>query len=287
MAGKLKKKEEPWGVVRGLEDLEYFARPALSSGGTKCLLRSPAHYWAQHLDPNREQKVTPAPILGSAIHTVVLEPDTWKDRYLVAPENMDRRSKAGKDTWKALSEDAEDSGKVVLKWEEAETALKVQAAVRAHPLAVALFSEGEAESSVFWKDPETQATCKARPDWMRQDGVMVDLKSCISSHPETFSKQAFNLGYYIQAAWYSAGWQVATGQEVTAFMFVAVEKTPPYGVSVFDVGPEYLELGRVATRKALDLYVDCQRTGQWPGYPRDIQTLEAPPWALKSKEQNK
>lgn len=153
-------------------------------------------------------------------------------------------------------------------------------AVHSHPAAGALLTgcPGEAEKSVYWNDAITGVLCRCRPDWWRDDNVIVDLKTTEDASPEGFAKSMANYRYDVQAAYYLDGVQQATGKRPKAFVFIAVEKKPPYGVGVYVLDSDSLELGRAQYQHDLRIYAECVRTGEWPGYGDKIQTISLPAW---------
>ena len=65
---------------------------AISASGLKLFMRSPAHYYATYLDPNRiERSPTPAMRVGTATHCAILEPERFSAEYIALPEGLDRR----------------------------------------------------------------------------------------------------------------------------------------------------------------------------------------------------
>ena len=62
------------------------------------------------------------------------------------------------------------------------------------------------------------------------------------------------------------------------FVFIAVEKKPPYGVGVYVLDSESVEIGRAQYRLDLQRYAECERTNVWPGYGDKIQTISVPAW---------
>jgi hypothetical protein len=119
--------------------------------------------------------------------------------------------------------------------------------------------------------------CKCRPDWLSADGAtIVDLKTCIDASPAGFAKAVANFGYQIQAAHYLAGTMAKR------FIFVAVEKTAPYAIGVYELDTEALVHGTIARHNALQLIGDCRATNNYSsGYTDGIQKLQLPGWALK------
>lgn len=171
-------------------------------------------------------------------------------------------------------------GRIVLSPEVWDQLHAMANAVHSHPAAGALLTgcPGEAEKSVYWNDATTGVLCRCRPDWWRDDNVIVDLKTTEDASPEGFAKSMANYRYDVQAAYYLDGVQQATGKRPKAFVFIAVEKKPPYGVGVYVLDSDSLELGRAQHQHDLRIYAECVRTGEWPGYGDKIQTISLPAW---------
>lgn len=171
-------------------------------------------------------------------------------------------------------------GRIVLTPETWDQLHAMANAVHSHPAAGALLTgcPGEAEKSVYWNDAITGVLCRCRPDWWRDDNVIVDLKTTEDASPEGFAKSMANYRYDVQAAYYMDGIQKATRKRPKAFVFIAVEKKPPYGVGVYVLDADSLELGRAQYQHDLRIYAECVRTGEWPGYGDKIQTISLPAW---------
>lgn len=156
-------------------------------------------------------------------------------------------------------------------------------AVMQHPMAAKLldYSKGLAEQSVYWIDPETGVLCRCRPDWWRQDlGIVLDVKTTDDASPEEFRRSLHKWRYHVQDPFYMDCIKQATGTRPRAFLFLAVEKKPPYAVAIYQLDAESVEQGRKEYRQDLDLYAECERTGQWPGYGERIQSISLPEWYL-------
>ena len=85
------------GIVSDLDNELYHKAYGLSCSDLKVMLRSPAHYHASLLFP---QKTTPEMLLGSALHTAVLQPELFDEEYMELPK-LDRRTKEGKELYKS------------------------------------------------------------------------------------------------------------------------------------------------------------------------------------------
>ena len=262
-----------------MENADYHRHAAVSKSHLDLVARSPLHYWARYVDPNRvEPEPTPAMLIGTAVHTHVLELDQWDQRYIAAPEGIDRRTKAGKEAWSAF--EAEAAGRSVISRADAELVMAMGRAVHGHPAAAYLLSlAGKAETTHMWIDEATGLQCKCRPDWLLDDGsLIVDLKTTEDASPAGFRKSIAAWRYHCQASWYLDGVERATGQRPSQFVFVCVEKKWPHAVAVYAADAEMVELGRVTAARDLLLLAECKEAEYWPAYSDQIETISLPPW---------
>jgi PDDEXK-like domain of unknown function (DUF3799) len=257
----------------------YHSTAAMSAGGLKQMRRSPAHYFGAYLDPQRPpQEETPAMKNGTLVHCALFEPDELAKRYAARPPDLDARTKDGK----AWIQAAEARGAQVVTADQMDAAKRQAAAVRGLPDVAALLADGAAEQSAFWLDPVTGELCKCRPDFVTPAGngvVITDGKTCLDASPEGFGKQIWTYAYWLQAAWYSDGFEAATGKRVHGFVFAAVENKWPHAAAAYMLGDDVLDKARAENRRLLDLYAECKRSGVWPGYPAGIQPIQLPRWA--------
>jgi hypothetical protein len=257
-----------------LSNAEYHADPAVSKSHLDQVARSPAHYWARFLDPDRvPPDPTPAMVLGTALHTAVLEPHLWGEQFAVPPQAFDRRTKAGKELAQAF--EAETQGKTVLTPDDAARIKRMADAVHQHPASSFLLDlPGTREASYFWDDEETGLRCKCRPDWHSADcRIIVDVKTTEDASPRGFQKSVANWRYHVQANWYQRPFT-----EAEQFLFIAVEKQPPHLVAVYAATPAMVAAGGRAADENLRLIASCRAAGQWPGYSDEIQPIDLPTW---------
>ncbi len=267
----------PLGVRHGMSFAEYLQVPALSNSGMKLLAKSPLHYAAQ-FDPERpDAEPSDALRRGSLLHTMVLEPHTFAQRYRVKPEGMNFATKDGK-AWR----DATPAGIEIVSDAEHRAACVQARRLRALPEIAALLGSGEAEVSFFWLDEETGTLCKGRADWAFRSAagvVLLDLKTTEDATPAAFSRSVARYGYHQQAAWYCDGWTAATGEPVLGFVFGAVESAWPHAAASYLLDDAALIKAREHIRSMVALHAECTRTGIWPGIASDITTLSLPAWA--------
>ena len=244
----------------------------LSWSSLKHYDRSPAHWrWAQE----NPQPPTPAMILGSALHCLVLEGiGKFRDSYVVAPD-MDRRTKAGKEAWAEF--EAMNASRVILTTEQMEQILGMAAAIRESRAGRLVSLCGERELVLDWTDEETGQDCTGRIDAVA-DGFALDIKTCADASPRAFARETANRLYHGQAAFYLdalAAWE----RPVENFILVAVENSPPHAAAVYVCDAAMIEAGRALYRRLLRLHAECYARAQWPGYSERTMTLSLPGWA--------
>lgn len=263
-------------LVRDMPANEYHAVQAMSSGGLRRMRQSPAHYYGAMLDPARPVSTpTPAMRNGTLVHCAIFEPDALSQRYVMQPAEVDLRTKAGKE-WRA-AQTAE-----IVAPDEMNRAIAQASALRSLPEIARLLSSGYPESSAFWQDSETGVLCKCRPDWVYDTGygvILLDGKTAKDASPDGFAKSSWNFRYDLQAAWYSDGFERATGQRVLGFVFGAVESEWPHCAATYMLPDDVLDAARREIRRLVRQYADCLQRNHWPGYPAGVTLLTMPRWA--------
>jgi hypothetical protein len=263
------------GIVRGMPDPDYRKVDAISKSGLDLIDESPRKYQHVMIEGNKPEP-SAAMKLGSAFDCYLLEPEVFAKRFLVIPSGMRRGTKA----WDEFEKESE--GRELVKAEEFEEIKAMRDAVRAHPVASKILSDGDAQVSYFWRDPITGLRCKARADYRRNDGILVDVKSTADGggKPEVFQRTALAMRYHAQAAFYSDGAEIVD-LKPAAFLFVVVERAAPYHVAIYSMTDDFIHLGREAYRKDLETFAACKAENVFPGYSTLIEPLSPPAWAFK------
>lgn len=252
---------------------QYHADLALGSTDIGHLLARPSVFRAHRdglLDEDR-----PCYAIGSALHSLVLEPDVFAQLFAVT--DLDGRSKAFKDFV------TEHAGKTVIKQADMDLVKAMAESVMRNQTACQLLAaEKEVEMSYFWTDDLTGVACKCRPDAVLFDSqgrtVAVDIKTTMDASPRGMAKSIANFGYHRQAAWYSHGIELVTERPVDLFAFIAVEKSPPFDCGVYYLSEATLETGWAECIKALAIYQHCEATNDWPGLHDGLVELTLPAW---------
>ena len=257
-------------IVADMSISDYHAHSSVSKSQLDRLAISPAHYkWP----PEKQTKAT---AFGAALHDYVLSPDVFDATYFVKPEGFN----ASKNPDKRLQAAWLDMGLTLISHDEFEAIQRIREQIMEIPKARYLLSSGQQEVSHFWTDHDTGVQCRCRPDWTPKDlPWLLDLKTTVDASPRGFSRSCANYRYHVQAAFYSDGVAATTGRNITNFLFLAVEKEPPYAVALYELPQSAIDLGRALYRRDLQTYADAVMHDDWPAYGQDIQQIDLPAWA--------
>ena len=261
------------GTFFGLNETEYRSAPGIANSDLKHAHRSMAHYLAAKNAPKKES--TPSQVFGTLLHLAALEPLRLNSAFVVKPEGMNYKSNAGKDMRDSQTE-------AINTAKERDALMGCRASVLAHPLAAELIRRGQREVSVFAKHGPTGLLRKGRMDVVATDDAglttIADVKTTNDASPEEFARTIATWGYHRQAAYYID----LVG--ASFFVFIAVEKEPPYAVNVFALDEESIEIGRRDNEAALAKVAECTATGIWPAYGHEFNTISLPGWLKRPAE---
>lgn len=269
----------PVGIHPGIPRAVYFADPAINQSSLKEFENSCAHFEYRQRNPKPQTKDMH---LGDVTHASVVEPARFEKEYVCA-RKFDHRKSAERAEEAAFF--AANEGKEIIDGKEWETVTAMRDSVWRYPQAADLLKgNGVNEVTIIWIDPVTGLRCKGRIDRLRflDSGwtVVLDLKTAKDASPKGFAKQIANLNYHMQAAFYIDGLNaIAKGNR--RFLFLAVEKTPPYVPALYDLSDDAINEGRMKYRHHLRLYQECTKTGYWPGYTQTVEPITIPKWSFE------
>lgn len=260
--------------------VETYHTPALgvvSKSALDQIARSPAHYRAW-LETDRTP--TPAMVFGSLTHQYVFELGKCLGSVAVQPDFGDCRAtknKEARNDWRLANE-----GKQHVSQEDWDTVRAIGDSVRLHPIAAKLIDQCQPEVSVFWQDGETGLDCKARVDgWVPSLRMALDLKTTSDASPTEFAKSVHNFRYHCQDAHYRAGLAEATGADVKAFVFIAVEKEAPYAVATYTLDDAAYFRGLELVRRDMATMKQCVDEDNWPAFGTQTKSISLPSWSFK------
>lgn len=198
------------GIYFDLPEEEYFKEQRLDFSGISAILKSPTEYWfGSRLNPNFEEKKTPAFFEGKIYHTCVLENEKFSERYVIEPKSIagvSRKSQAYR-AW------AQVQKKQIVTFDLAENIANnlLYLSRPGQVLDSKIFEEGYPEVSIFFE--YAGISCKARIDYIKLIQFW-DLKS-VNSQGQNFSdwckKYFFKYKTFIQLFIYREAIAAAKG----------------------------------------------------------------------------
>jgi len=260
------------GLTKGIANAEYHGGSELSRSTASSLLStSPAKVRWERENPRPSSS---ALVMGGCFHSMVLEPECLDVEYAIKPPDIDGKSpltKYYKETFAEMQEERPDAQ--WLKPDEWKTCLGMADAVLSNPVYTHYASdvEGIAEGTGYFK--YNGASCKVRPDLYTSDGTIIDLKSTQDASEAGFRKSVRNFKYDFQACWYLEAMR-ALGLPARQFIFVCVEKSPPYLTATYILTASEIDRQKPRMQKACEIWATCMESGVWPGYPEEVVTLD-------------
>jgi hypothetical protein len=276
---------------------DYHNEIGLSSSSIKLILQNPQKFYTKYVLKKEKNKTERNESLkmGSAAHAYLTEREEFKKNYFVQLESLNKNT----NKYKALAEELKKSGKeildkdkffdligmkkslfnsVIYNQEDLKSAgLNFKGALNGDYV----FTGGYAEKSIFWKDKETGLILKSRPDYFKIDGLfnfVNDFKTVASAEENDFGRAIYLYGYYIQAAMELDAVFALTG--VTGnFLNSTVEKEYPYCAAFYSYNDALLEMGRESRKKALSIFLECQKNNEWTSYQKSMKDISMPYWA--------
>lgn len=261
-----------------LSEAEYHEHPALSYSTGKLLLRSPQHYL--HAKAHRED--SDEFDFGHAVHSLVL----GDGAEIVEIPHTTYRTKEAREMRAA----AHAEGKVPLKAAEYAVVQACADAVLAHPTARAwLDLDGETELPLFATDPDTGVAIRGRLDRLarlNKRSVPVDLKTVTDAREGPIFRAVRDYDYDLQAAMYRKLIRLTRHVEPSPMVLICVEKTPPFGVAVYQLAHEdIITAGDLKLATILARAKALQDGLNWLGYPLGNHILTPPSYYLTDLEE--
>jgi exodeoxyribonuclease VIII len=269
------------GIYFDISNEDYHAGDGVSKSQLDFLAKSPALLqWVKDAPEDEEKKS--ALDMGTALHCLLLEPDEFDKRFIIAPE-FNRRTSQGKADEEAFLKSVADRGATVMTAEEGRKLRLMRESAMAHPVGRFLLeATGHCEVSMYWNDEATGELCRIRPDkWLPDHRIIVDVKKV--GDMDRFARHVDEFRYHLQEAMYREGALRTTGEQ-HSFVFLAVSESIDcgrYPVRVFELDPPDAAAGSALFRRDLNTYHRCRQSDEWNG----IETLKRPDWARKQDKE--
>lgn len=263
------------GIYYDLSNRDYHRDPSISKSGLDLVAENPSQLiWSKNAprDTEKEQPLD----FGTAVHTLLLEPDKFSEQFVIAPD-LNLRTNAGKAEWAEFKENNTD--RIIMTFEENRKLQIMRESVFAHPVARLIFeADGYNEASIFWQDKETEEMCRVRPDRaisFNDLPKLIDVKKVAGL--DRFEKHVEEFRYDVQHAMYTDGYFQHFGV-LPDLWFLCVSDTisaGKYGVEVVQLPNYWKEAGHEKYRENLKTYSHCRRNDDW----LHVRPLERPRWA--------
>ncbi len=262
-----------------ISDDIYFSdpcpEPSLSASMAKdFLLGTPLHAWnnSKRLNPFHKPKDNSTFDIGSAFHTMMLS----RGAKVLPIKAKDFRGNEAK----AQRDEARAKGMTPLLHEQYERVQDMTAAaeiqLEAHSCGNP-FTGTDAELTLIWKQDGVWNRIKV-DQIDRENRVLYDLKSCAGyADPYAWLKTNMRMGIDVRVAHYLEGAEAVFGGN-WRYRIVPVEKEPPHCLSVIELHPDAVTIGRKKTKRAREMLRLCLDRNVWPGYPAEICQTEPPAW---------
>jgi len=215
---------------------------------------------------------------GTAVHAFFLERDKFDTDFVIKPVDMRLSTKLGKE-WAQ-----EHQSKIIIDSELGNNLYEMEKSFIDSPAKLIYDVKGQTELSYFWDDLGT-IKGKCRPDWISNDGeIVVDVKTTTDASPKGFQKSIANWGYHLQLGWYLRGLK-KLGLPAKQFIFIAIEKTPPFCVGVYRADKDMINFAMKELDRLMPEIQTAIVSNEFPDYTPEIMPLSLPPWMTEKKQQ--
>lgn len=252
-----------------LSNEDYHAdRQFVSSSGLKMIPYRTDEFIAKYHMKQKAEEKSEALKFGGGLHSAILEPDLFPTEYVIEPV-VNKRTNDGKAEIKDFYNSVEAQGKTVLTPDDMDTIRAMRNTVNQHPIAGAALQGATMEQSFFHVGDVIKQ--KVRLDAFKNN-IIMDLKSCESI--DKFHNSVAEYGYNFSEAMYKTVVADVINEPVQ-FLFIAVQKTYPFTVAVFESDPVMQAEGLRKYIEAVETYAELKETGKWA----EIRSMSLPNWA--------
>lgn len=265
------------GVVTGMDRDEYRAACGLNPSSIK--QPSPKHVKYAY---ENQGETTDAMRLGTAVHTLVWEPEKFAAEVVTFKGTRTTRDGAPTGKWAECVEANE--GKLILKPDAYERTVAIATAVCSEPLVQELAREGLAETAVFTVENNLQ--CRGLMDWISTDTrTLCDLKVVNSIDDRMFGNAVQRYGWDVSMSLYRRWFQNESGKAIDFVKFIAVESKPPFDVVVVPVDQAVLDAAWIKASAMIAQVQFAIQSGWWPGIARGKEVpLYVPAYVMREDE---
>jgi len=262
------------GFYANVPNEDYHKSPGISKSGLDLINKSPAHY---KFAPPR--KPSAAMHIGTAIHTAILEPVVFQDKYMCLENIDDKRKSEYKEAVKEFGKD------FVLTASESANIKGMQEALSLNHDANKLINSIEYAELSCYATNINGVLLKCRFDGLTADGVAIDLKKTRDASARGFGKSVAEYRYHVQEAFYRHVYALAASVPLERFVFIAVEDNAPYYSKVWQLDSEAANIGLHEANKDIQSYTIAYNDDYWPLPDGGTELLSLPAWKINQYEE--
>lgn len=274
------------GIYPGIPIDMYRALPAVSRSQLAVLAqgKTPAHLYYEMDHPVAP---TRAMIVGTAVHTAILQPELFGEQFVPALDRP-KRSNADKAAWEEYKAQI-GSAEILTLDEWDQVADMADKARRYPPLENLLAMDHWTETTLLFEAWVTGADRimhnvlgKARPDlYIPEIRTLVDLKTTDDASLDAFQRSIERYGYHWQAGFYTNA-LLNLEEMVEHFVVIAIEKKPPHLCAAYRMDPTVVMAGWDELQEPLRQYAEAKDSDTWSGYSDQIEDVQLPPWKMRN-----
>jgi len=252
--------------LKNIDKMYHQDTTHISKSGLDLINRAPAHYYHRYFNGGNNSINSRALVQGTAFHSFALEPELINSEFTVMPKFSGKGSQSKKNEFLQMNSD-----KLIIKMDEFNMVNGMVNSLMSHPISKYL-TGGVAEKPIFWIDPTTGVACKCKPDYLK-GSLIIDLKSTEDASEIGIKKSVRKFRYDVQSAFYTDGGN-ESGLDIKGFLFIFVEKAPPYLVNAIILSNEDINNARIKYIENLETYKVCKNTGNWYGYGDNVSVID-------------
>ena len=268
-------------------EADYHSLRYVSQSSIKDFIKSPVLYKHIHVDGNRGTGESSNMSLGTLVHTLLLEPNTFKFQYMVLDEG--ERPSPGQTFAAAVNKnwreskvaDAADTGRKLISQSLYEVADGMVQAVCAHKLASSFLFPTDGgwdvftEKTILWKYSCSDVELKSKLDRILVNprlgkAIILDYKTTTANNLMEFGWSVKKYGYDIQDAFYVDAVESWLEEQYPGivfdihFYFIPQKTTIPYQVlGVIQLDEQTVQAAREKYTMALMELEGCLHTNVW------------------------
>ena len=243
---------------------ELLDKRPLSYSSLKAFRKSPRHY-IDYLE--RRPSPSPSMILGSLVDCLLLTPELFEKKFLLTPK-INRRSNAGKAEYQQYLDMAINNNLTMIDEDQLSLGKHIKESVLSDETAGKLLAaKTNCQKHLTWRHVIDGYSLPMRGylDFESNawgESFLVDLKTSKSADPRDFEKDIANYEYFLQMACYLDAYK-RKWFKFPYFIFLVVETTEPFGVSINFCDAKMVEYGKKELIGTMRAFKYCMENNLW------------------------